>query len=135
MIGHQRPCVDSQAVAVPRLAKDFDELDRLTLDGSSEVHRILASHIDYDGEWLDPFMTDKFTNQNVPGIWVKGFIERRWEHIPLLTDKSGKLQVSRPILDLHLSWVDDEENLLLSFDTVLRSNGFNNIICCRYGCL
>ena len=26
--------------------------------------------------------------------------------------------------------VDDEENLLLSFDTVLRSNGINNIICC-----
>lgn len=27
--------------------------------------------------------------------------------------------------------VDDEENLLLSFDTVLRSNGISNIVCCN----
>ena len=95
---------------------NFDELEKLTLDGSSEVYRILSSHMEFDGEWLEPVMRDQLTGELFPGIWLKGFKQRRWEDIHLVPDSSGLLQVARPILDLHLSWIDEEE--ILRFDNI-----------------
>lgn len=98
---------------------DFDELEKLTLDGSSEVSAILSSHMDYDAEWLDPVMTDKFTGDVLPGIWLKGFRQRRWENIRLEPDPEGMLQVTRPLLDLYISWIDEEELVIFDNITVL----------------
>ena len=95
---------------------NLDELEKLTLDGSSDVHRILSSHMDFDGEWLEPVMKDQLTGELFPGIWLKGFKQRRWEDIRLVPDSSGLLQVARPILDLHLSWIDKDE--ILRFDNI-----------------
>ncbi len=90
---------------------DFFEFFRLSVDGSSEVTRIIASHIDDDGEWLDPVMSDKFTGALLPGIWIKGYLERRWEE-PLFTrDEQGRITPARPMLDLHLSWIDRSETV------------------------
>ena len=98
---------------------DLDELEKLTLDGSSEVFGILSSHMEFDGEWLDPVMNDKFTGKQFPGIWLKGFKQRRWENIRLIPDSNGLLQVARPLLNLHLSWIDEEEIVLFDNITVL----------------
>jgi len=95
---------------------DLEIFDRLSLDGSSEVNTIILSHLDYEGEWLDPVMTNKFTNSVYEGIWLKGFSERRWEQIKLQRDDNGVLQVSRPIVDLYLSWIDADETV--RFDTI-----------------
>jgi len=97
---------------------DLDELEKLALDGSSELLRIVSSHMDFDGEWLDPVMSDKFTGDSYPGIWLKGFKQRRWENITTGRDSGGMLQVIRPILDLHLSWIDEEE--ISRFDNIRR---------------
>jgi hypothetical protein len=95
---------------------DFDEFEKLTLDGSSEVFQIVSSQMEFDAEWLDPVMTDKFTGESLPGIWFKGFKQRRWENIRLVPDAEGTLQVARPLLDLHLSWIDEEE--VVQFDNI-----------------
>jgi hypothetical protein len=95
---------------------DLDELEKLTFDGSSEILRILSSHMEFDGEWLDPVMDDKFTGDQFPGIWLKGFKQRRWENIRLIPDSNGLLQVARPLLNLHLSWIDEEE--IVRFDNI-----------------
>jgi hypothetical protein len=88
---------------------DLYDFFRLSVDGSSEVKQIIESHIDFDGAWLDPVMTDKFTGDVLPGIWLKGYLERRWED-PLLTrDGDGRIAPGRPILDLRLSWIDRDE--------------------------
>ena len=90
---------------------DFDELEKLTLDGSSEVHQIVASHMDFEAEWLVPEMKDKFTGELVSGLWRKGYGQRRWETVTLTGQLGGQYQVSRPILELFLSWIDEEESL------------------------
>ena len=95
---------------------DFDELEYLTLDGSSEVLEVLSSHMDYEGEWLPPEMSDKFSSTVRPGIWFKGFGERRWENVTLITDSDGVLQVGRPLLNLHISWIDENEAVV--FDNI-----------------
>ena len=61
-------------------------------------------------------MTDKFTGESVPGIWFKGFVERRWELLEFVEGNDGKIRTARPILDLHLSWINYDEEV--EFDSV-----------------
>ena len=96
--------------------EEFDNFYKLSVDGSYEVHRVIASHIREDGDLLEPFMTDKFTGKPMPGIWFRGFIERRWERMEFREDADGKIRVARPILDLNLSWIDEDEQV--RFDNI-----------------
>ena len=89
--------------------EEFDDFYKLSLDGSSEVLRIVSSHILYDGDLLEPFMSNKFSGVDWPGIWFRGFGERRWEQVLLDRDDSGRVTTVRPILDLRLSWIDADE--------------------------
>ncbi|HID69071.1 MAG TPA: hypothetical protein EYP35_01110 [Desulfobacterales bacterium] len=101
------------------LRKDVDEYDdfaRLTVQGSFEVEKILKNNLDFDAEEISNSMTDKITGEAKTGLWYKGYITRRWENIVIGRDTSGRLQVMRPVLDLHLSWVDEDENV--RFDSV-----------------
>ena len=41
---------------------------------------------------------------------------RRWESVQLGRDTSGRISVMRPVLDLHLSWIDEEHNV--RFDAI-----------------
>ena len=89
--------------------EEFDDFYKLSLDGSSEVLKILASHILEDGDLLEPRMSDKFTGVDVVGIWFRGFGERRWEQVLLAPDSQGVITTVRPNLDLRLSWIDEDE--------------------------
>lgn len=89
--------------------EEFDDFYKLSLDGSSEVLRIISSHIFDDGDLLEPVMTNKFTGTVERGIWFKGYGERRWEQPLLMVDDSGVVTTGRPILDLRLSWIDEDE--------------------------
>lgn len=88
--------------------EEFDNFYKLSVDGSYEVQRIIESHIREDGDLYEPFMTDKFSGESLPGIWFRGFIERRWERMEFVEDK-GRIHVARPILDMYLSWIDYDE--------------------------
>lgn len=94
---------------------EYEEWDELFVQDSAEVEVILLNSI-YGDEVMSPVMTDKINGQTRPGLWLKGFRTRRWE-VPLVTaDQEGKLQTVRPVLDLHLSWVNEENETV--FDNI-----------------
>jgi hypothetical protein len=89
--------------------EDFDEFERLTLDGDSHSLRILFSNLDFDSETPETSTKDYLSGESFPGVWVQGYLERRWETLEYISDDDGVVHVSRPLLDLHLSWVDSNE--------------------------
>ncbi|MBU0943048.1 MAG: hypothetical protein KJ804_13855 [Proteobacteria bacterium] len=95
---------------------DYDPFARLTVQGSSEVEKLLNNNLDFDAEELPHGMTDKISGEFRTGVWYKGFVTRRWESILLGRDESGRIRVMRPLLDLHLSWIDEDEEV--QFDAV-----------------
>ena len=105
--------------------EELDEFYKLSLDGSSEVLRIISSHVLWDGDLFEPIMRNKLTGEDEAGIWFRGFGERRWEHVLLGEDKGGTITTVRPILDLRVSWIDEDEvsrfDNLEPADGVLRS--------------
>ncbi|MGV1098147.1 hypothetical protein ACUUL3_01890 [Thiovibrio sp. JS02] len=91
--------------------QDYDPWAGLSVQGSFEVEDQLDL-----SSYEAPFLRDKLTDIPSPGIWFKGFELRRWE-LPLIGhDAGGRLRVFRPILDLHLSLVNKEGEVL--FDAV-----------------
>ncbi|MCW5208551.1 hypothetical protein VU11_07945, partial [Desulfobulbus sp. US2] len=52
------------------------------------------------------------------GIWYTGFTKRRWEDILIRKDTDGLIKVFRPILDLRLSAVDEDGEILADFDNL-----------------
>ena len=94
---------------------DYDEWDELFVQDSSEVEVLLLNGI-YGEEVWSPAMTDKITGKSKPGLWLKGFKIRRWAKPIIDFDQLGRLQVMRPVLDLQITWVDEEGETI--FDSV-----------------
>lgn len=98
-------------------AEDYDPWENLIVQGSYEVEKQLRTNLYGEGKGFEvPFMRDKITGEPYLGIWFKGYELRRWEEILVGRDTDGRLKVFRPILDLHLSSVDVDENVV--FDSV-----------------
>lgn len=97
------------------LRNDTSEQDafwRLTTQGSWEVEKILTYNLNFEPATpLPPTMTDKISGEEKRGLWHQGYIMRRWENIQLGRDKDGKVAVMRPVLDLHLSWIDERHTV------------------------
>ncbi len=114
---HARWSFNDQQTSLLRSDLDeYEDFARLTAQGSFEVEKLLLNNLDYDAEEIDPTMSDKISGDQFPGLWHKGYRIRRWEEVPIGRDNSGKLQVVRPILDLHLSWINEDEEVL--FDSI-----------------
>ena len=102
------------------LRSDLDEYEpfqHLISQGSSEVTTLLEASLNFDEEDPEPVMTDKITGEKRPGVWYKGFGQRRWESITLGRDNRNRIRVMRPMLDLHLSWLNEDEEV--RFDSVV----------------
>jgi hypothetical protein len=95
---------------------EFEEWANLSIQGSFEIETILENNNDFDKTELPPQMRDKITGEQHPGLWYKGFSMRRWETVLLGRDETGTISPVRPILDVSLSWIDEEENV--RFDDV-----------------
>jgi len=106
-------------------ADEFDSFSALTVQGNHEVESILANNFDFDKDELPIEMTDSITGKSSPGIWLKGYVTRRWEEVRLGRDRSGTISVVRPILDYSLSWVDEDETII--FDAVQPVNIKNSV--------
>jgi hypothetical protein len=78
----------------------------LSVQGSSEVEDQVENEEDI------PFMADKISGEAKPGLWLKGYEKRRWETVPVGSDK-GVLKVFRPIMDIHLSFRDSAGNVIV----------------------
>ncbi len=102
---------------------EYDDFSRLSVQGSFEIEQILKNNLDFNADEMPHTMTDKISGDIKNGLWYKGFETRRWEDVVIGRDKSGRLQVMRPLLDIHLSWIDEDENV--RFDSI-GSNAENN---------
>ncbi|GAB4334334.1 MAG: hypothetical protein Kow0089_03490 [Desulfobulbaceae bacterium] len=91
---------------------DLDEWSDLAVQSSSWVEQALETGLFPAGEEEGPVMPDTVSGRLVPGIWIKGFTERRWERMIIQRDGEGKIRVFRPILDLRLSYVDRNEEVI-----------------------
>ncbi len=100
---------------------EYDTFHHITNQGSSEVSNILLTSLDFDKDDPEPSMSDKITGEKRLGLWYKGFGTRRWESVILGRDQQNRVQVMRPMLDLHLTWVDEDEHI--RFDSVSGTSG------------
>ena len=91
---------------------NFEPWEAISVQGSYEVEEQVYLGINVDDS-TPPTMTDKLNGASHLGLWHKGFELRRWEFPIFCRDEQGTLQVCRPILDLHLSWVDEESELVM----------------------
>lgn len=95
---------------------DFDPGYRLAIQGNSELEKILINNMDFEKDELPPTMSDKITGVMKAGLWYKGFTKRRWETILIGRDTNNAITTLRPMLDIKLSWVDENEEV--RFDSV-----------------
>lgn len=102
--------------------EEYDNFQKLTVQGSFEVEKILKNNLDFDLDSIPHSMTDKISGDSTPGLWYKGYGKRRWEDIVIRPDDSGRLQVMRPILDIFLSWIDAEEEVRFDSIQTLRND-------------
>ena len=91
---------------------EVDAWDRLTVQSSSEVETFLEHNLYSDEDELKTTMLDSINGRQKPGIWYLGFTQRRWEDILIDRDNDGIIKVFRPILDLRLSAVDEDGDVL-----------------------
>ncbi|MDA8163434.1 MAG: hypothetical protein M0017_00180 [Desulfobacteraceae bacterium] len=95
--------------------QNYDPWTYLVTQSCYEVEALLNASL-FGGESREPRMTDKITGLSKPGIWFKGYELRRWEEPLICPDGEGRLTICRPVLDLHLSYVDPDGNVV--FDSV-----------------
>lgn len=93
-------------------AEEFEPWGALYVQGSREVEKQIETSLYGEESFPYVFMTDTISNELYTGIWFKGFELRRWEFPIICRDNAGRFQVCRPLLDLHLSFVDENEELI-----------------------
>jgi hypothetical protein len=92
--------------------EDADPWERLTVQSSSTAEIFLEHNLNSDDEELSPLMPDSINGRQKPGIWFMGFTQRRWEDILIDKDSDGVIKVFRPLLDLRLSAISEDEEVL-----------------------
>lgn len=101
------------------LRQDSGELEGwrgLSRQGSAELEAALAQALATDASPNGLTMSDGLSGEPSPGLWLQAYERRRWEEINVCRDDQGVWQVCRPLLDLHLSYVNREGELV--FDGV-----------------
>jgi hypothetical protein len=100
-------------------SEDVDPWDRLAVQSSSEVEHFVEYNLYTEEEELTPSMPDQITGQRKAGIWYNGFTKRRWEDILINKDTDGIIKVFRPLLDLRLSAIDEDDEIIADFDNLM----------------
>jgi len=95
---------------------DYEPWQALTRQGSAEIEAKLAAALSQGSADQELTMADGITGRAVPGVWLQAYELRRWEEMDSCLDPQGILQVCRPILDLHLSYVNRDNEVV--FDGV-----------------
>ncbi len=99
-------------------SEDVDPWERLAAQSSSEVESFVEHNLYSDEDELEPTMLDQFSSRQKPGIWYSSFGKRRWEDILIRTDKDNTIKVFRPLLDLRISAIDEDGEVLADLDNL-----------------
>jgi hypothetical protein len=99
---------------------DWSDWLHVASQGSSEVERLVETNgMRDDGFELPAFMTDKFMPApdgqglvEMPGVWFAGFSKRRWAPVTIGETCGGRLSVIRPVLDISVSYLDSDDEVL-----------------------
>ena len=89
---------------------DMEDWYYLRTQGSSEIEKAVMG----SGPAM---MKDKINGEIRPGMWFQGFIRRRWAPVPIGKDAKGRFRVFRPIMNLYVSYLNEQEELL--FDNMV----------------
>ncbi len=92
--------------------QEYEPWFNLDVQSSFEAEAEITDILYGGGQYPYPFMQDKITGYSSRGLWLKGFELRRWENPVYCRDEKDILQVCRPILDLHLSWVNEKGKVM-----------------------
>jgi len=95
---------------------DFEPWSDLAVQGSDVVEYQIDVALYGEADFDQPWMPDGITGADRLGVWLLGYRQRRWEEVPVCRDDAGKLWVCRSLLDIHLSWVDEDGEV--RFDSV-----------------
>lgn len=95
---------------------DFDAWAALSVQESFEAEYQIDNSLYGEEDYPHPWMTDKITGRAEKGVWLKSYELRRWEEPVICRDQQGLIQVCRPVLDLHLSYVGEDEKVI--FDNI-----------------
>ncbi len=94
----------------------YEPWERLTVQSSSEIETLLEHNLSGDKDERPPTMRDGLTGESRQGVWYQGFGQRRWEDMIIQKDTDGVIKVFRPVLDLRLSIVETDGQVL--FDSI-----------------
>jgi len=104
---------DSSTHLLLSYSEDIEPWESLAVQSSFEAEQFL------NGEEYSPFMSDKLTGKKKSGIWLKGYDLRRWNKMLIRQDKDGMIKIFRPVLDLHLSAVDADGEIIAGLDSIV----------------
>ncbi|PID72006.1 MAG: hypothetical protein CSB34_04010 [Desulfobulbus propionicus] len=111
---------DSTTHLLLSMSDEYDQWERLTVQSSSELENLLEHNLYSEEDELPPAMRDGVTGTLREGFWLKGYTQRRWEDIRIQKDKDNIIKIFRPILDLSLSMIDADGEVL--FDNLKGKN-------------
>ncbi len=105
---------------------DMEEWKFLSVQGSSEIEKSInewagAAEIPPDFTFT---MKDKITGKEFPGLWMAGFQQKRWGPVIIGECANGTLSVIRPLLDISISYVDRDEEIV--FDSLPPEPGWTD---------
>jgi hypothetical protein len=94
----------------------YEPWERLTVQASSAIETLLEHNLSGYKDERPPTMRDGLTGESRQGVWYQGFDQRRWESMIIQKDSDGIIKVFRPVLDLRLSMVEADGQVL--FDSI-----------------
>jgi hypothetical protein len=100
-------------------SEDVDPWDRLAVQSSSEVEHFVEYNMYTEEDELAPSLPDQITGERKGGIWYSGVTQRRWENILINKDTDGIIKVFRPLLDLRLSAINEDDEIIRDFDNLM----------------
>ena len=95
---------------------DYEPWQALTRQGNAEVETKFEAALSQGTLDRQPTMVDGITGGSFPGVWLQAYEFRRWEEMSVCLNSQGVLHVCRPILDMHLSYVNSDNEVV--FDSV-----------------